>query len=189
MNRFAVLVLGILAAALLFAEGCGKKEQGGQSNVSLGSVTGTAGGVRWMVPKRWAEEPGRPMRAATYAVPSSEGDPEGGECAVYFFGAGQGGGVDANIDRWVGQFENPGTPTKASRDIGGLKVTEVQVAGTYLSPGGPMMQSQGKKENYRLTGAIVEGPDGLVFFKLTGPSKTVTDAAGEFDAMMGSLSK
>ena len=36
-------------------------------------------------------------------------------------------------------------------------------------------------------GAIVEGPEGLVFFKLTGPAATVRSASAEFDAMLHSL--
>ena len=34
---------------------------------------------------------------------------------------------------------------------------------------------------------IVEGPNGLVFFKLTGPSATIEHAAADFDRMIGSL--
>jgi len=129
------------------------------------------------------------MRVATYNVPASEGETEGGECAVSFFGSGQGGNVDANIDRWFGQFENPSVPQKTSKEVSSLKVTTVRIDGTYLSPGGPMMQSQGKKENFRLLGAIVEAPEGMVFFKLTGPVKTVASAEQEFDALVGSLTK
>ena len=70
-----------------------------------------------------------------------------------------------------------------------MKVTLVQVAGAYLAPAGPMMQSSGKKENFRLLGAIVEGPEGSVFYKFTGPAKTVSGAEGEFSAMVESLAK
>jgi hypothetical protein len=52
-----------------------------------------------------------------------------------------------------------------------------------------MMMASGKKENFRLRGAIVEGPQGSVFFKFTGPDKTISAASAEFDAMIGSLSK
>jgi hypothetical protein len=70
-----------------------------------------------------------------------------------------------------------------------LPVTIVDVSGTYKG-GGPMMgQSGGPKAGYRLLGAIVEGPDGEVFFKLTGPAKTVTAAQEEFQAMLKSLKK
>jgi hypothetical protein len=52
-----------------------------------------------------------------------------------------------------------------------------------------MAQSGGPKAGYRLLGAIVEGPDGDIFFKLTGPAKTVAAAQDEFQAMLKSIKK
>jgi hypothetical protein len=52
-----------------------------------------------------------------------------------------------------------------------------------------MMQSTGKKTGYRLLGAIVEAPEGNVFFKLTGPAATVGAAQADFDALVGSMKK
>jgi hypothetical protein len=127
------------------------------------------------------------MRAATYTVPAAHGDVEGGECAVFYFGGDQGGDVEANIARWVGQFENPDKPERSTKEVGSLKVSLVKVAGTFLAPGGPMMQSQGKKEKFRLLGAIVEAPQGSVFFKFTGPANTVAAAEEEFDELIESL--
>jgi hypothetical protein len=182
--------LAIMIAVLVLA-GCNKK-QGGESGAnmaSLGSGTGSAAGTRWAVPKRWVPQGERPMRAATYAIPEEEGDPEKGECAVFYFGSGQGGDVQSNINRWIGQFETSGVPAQSEREVSGMKLTLVQIAGAYLAPAGPMMQSTGKKENYRLLGAIVEAPEGLVFFKLVGPARTITAAEGEFHAMIASLAK
>jgi len=171
--------------------GCGKKEQQqtGRQTDALGQGKGSVAGVQWSVPKRWTEGGQRQMRAATYTIPAAAGDPEPGECAVFYFGNSQGGSVDANIDRWVGQFEAAAPPAKTDQEVNGMKVTLVQIAGAYLSPGGPMMQSQGKKDNFRLLGAIVEGPQGSVFFKLTGPAKTVAECEGEFNEMVGSLAR
>ncbi len=59
----------------------------------------SAGGLSWTAPPTWKSQGARPMRAATYVVPPSGGDKEPGECAVYFFGAGQGGSVQANVRR------------------------------------------------------------------------------------------
>jgi hypothetical protein len=70
-----------------------------------------------------------------------------------------------------------------------MRVTRTEIAGTYLAPGGPMMQSTGKKTGYRLLGAIVEAPEGNVFFKLTGPAATVGGALADFDALVGSMRK
>ncbi len=146
-----------------------------------------AAGVKWTMPKRWTLADDRPMRVATYVVPAAPGDAEGGECGVFYFGASQGGDVEANIARWVGQFEGASTPERTTREVRGLKVALVKVAGTYLSPGGPMMQSTGSRPGYALHGAIVTGPQGSVFFKLTGPKKTIDAARGDFDALVGSM--
>jgi hypothetical protein len=128
------------------------------------------------------------MRVATYIVPAAKGA-VAGECAVFFFGPGKGGGVDDNVARWVNQFEGAPTAARTTAMVAGLRVTRVEVAGTYLAPGGPMMQSTGKKSGYRLLGAIVEAPGGNVFFKLTGPAATVGAVQADFDALVASIRK
>jgi hypothetical protein len=130
------------------------------------------------------------MRAATYDVPAAPGDAEGGECAVFFFGAGQGGGVQANIDRWLGQFqEKPAAaPVGKKQAFGGIVVTTIEHGGTYLA-GGPMQTNKTPKSGYQLVGSIAEAPEGNVFFKLTGPAKTVKAARASFEKMLASLKK
>lgn len=147
-----------------------------------------AGGLTWTAPAGWKEQPARPMRAATYAVPKAAGDAEGGECAVFYFGAGQGGAVQANIERWYGQFESTSKPpAPRAGKAGKYKVTYVEHAGTYKS-GGPMMAAPAaKKPGFRLLGAIVEGPQGSVFFKLTGPARTVAAASAAFEKMISAI--
>jgi hypothetical protein len=147
-----------------------------------------AGGIEWTVPPRWTAGTGSAMRVATYAVPGPKGA-EPGECAVFFFGTGQGGSIDANVERWSRQFEGTPKPQRAAATVAGLPVTRVQLAGTYLAPGGAMMQSTGKRPGYRLLGAIVEAPQGNVFFKLTGPATTITAAQAGFDALVASIRK
>jgi hypothetical protein len=149
----------------------------------------SAAGVKWNMPKRWTLAEARSMRVATYKVPAAAGDPEGGECGVFFFGSAQGGDVESNIARWVGQFENPSKPERSARTVNGLAVSLVHVTGNYLAPSGPMMQSSGSKGDHALLGAIVAAPQGSVFFKFTGPRKTVDAAKGDFDALVSSLHK
>jgi len=151
-------------------------------------------GLRWTQPANWKTEAQRPMRLGTYSVPAAAGDKEGGECGVYYFGPGQGGSGDANIDRWIGQIlQADGKPSKAAakllnKTIHGLKVTTVDVSGAYTGMGGPMAQPGGApKPGYRLLGAIVEGSQGSIFFKFTGPAKTVTQNQGAFDKMLTTL--
>jgi len=154
-----------------------------------------AGGLSWTAPKEWEAQGARAMRVATYRIPPAKGDAESGELAIFYFGQGQGGGVDANVKRWVGQFQKPdGSPipekeakTKKST-ANGLPVTTVDVKGTYAG-GGPMMGPSSPKPGFRLLGAIVEGPEGAVFFKLTGPEKTVAAADKPFRKMVDSVKK
>ncbi|HEX4621213.1 MAG TPA: hypothetical protein VH208_06570 [Myxococcaceae bacterium] len=61
------------------------------------------------------------------------------------------------------------------------------MAGTYTGAGGPMAQMPVKKPGFKLLGAIVDGPQGPVFFKLTGLVKTVDGARADFDKMLKSI--
>ncbi|HWZ29965.1 MAG TPA: hypothetical protein VNX18_01450 [Bryobacteraceae bacterium] len=150
-------------------------------------------GLKWTAPDGWKSQGPRPMRAATYMVPPAAGDSESAECAVYFFGAGQGGSIEANLDRWKGQMLGPGgQPADAKvekRTINGFPVTTIVSAGEYTGMGGPMAASKSKQSGYRLLGAIVEGPGGNVFLKFAGPAKTVTASQPKFELLLKSFQK
>lgn len=155
-------------------------------------VQDSAGGLKWTAPASWTKDAERPMRAVTYKLPAAKGDAEGAELAVFYFGEGQGGAVDANVKRWLAQFQKAdGTPadkdakTKTEK-VNGMNVTTVDVKGTYLG-GGPMMGATQPKPGYRLLGAIIEGAKGPLFFKLTGPEKTVQGAEGEMKKLLKSV--
>ncbi len=173
-----MLILGVAALA---AVGAAAAEQ--------------AGGVKWTAPASWKTQGPKPMRAATYTIPAASGDKDPGELAVYYFGPGQGGGVEANIHRWVGQFQQAngqpanGQEKTAKKTINGLPVTTIDLSGTYTGAAGPMATQKVIKPGYRLLGAIVEGPQGAVFFKLTGPAKTVAAAQPAFENLLKSVSR
>ena len=116
------------------------------------------------------------MRAATYSIVPVAGDTGVAECVVNFFGPGQGGGIEANVERWRNQvLGTDGKPAAAKVDkktVRGVAITMVDASGTYTGMGGPMMAGK-PVPGYRLIGAIAEGPGGNVFFKLTGPAKTI----------------
>jgi hypothetical protein len=147
----------------------------------------TAGGIRWTVPAGWTAGKTNPMRVATYAVPAATGA-EPGECTVFFFGSGQ-GRVSENAASLGEQFEGSPAAKRSQKTVSGMAVTLAEVEGTYLNPGGGMMTSQGKKPGYRLLGAIVEAPEGHVFFKVTGPAATMAAARAAFDGLVGSIVK
>jgi hypothetical protein len=191
MKRWFVALLVVLVGTLASVPGCSKKTSSQSGDVALTKEApeNTAGGVLWSYPSKWTKAGPRAMRVVTYSIAPAQGDSEGGECAVSFFPSGAGGDIESNIQRWSGQFENAPAPMKKEEEVNGLKVAKVVISGNYLAPAGPMMESQGKKENFRLFGAIVEAPEGKVFFKFTGPAKTVEGAGAEFDALIGSIAK
>ena len=158
---------------------------------AIGLVAESAAGVRWTAPAGWKSEAARPMRAATYTIAPSAGDTASAECGVYFFGPGQGGTVEANLDRWKGQFtgaDGKTSPAKiAKRTVGRLSVTTIDTAGAYAGLGGPMAASQKAVPGYRLLGAIVEGPGGNVFIKFAGPAKTISANEQKFEQLIASF--
>src|SRR3954447_2081344 len=105
----------------------------------------SAAGLKWSTPQGWKNEGSRPMRVATYSIPMAPGDRDPAECVAYFFGQGGGGGVQANIDRWKGQFQRNGQPAEAKvvkRTAHGLPVTTIESTGDYSGMSGPMVAQQ-----------------------------------------------
>mgnify|MGYP001432786605 CR=1 FL=1 len=147
------------------------------------------GGLRWSVPSEWTRStnPG-PMRAAEFRIPHPEGG-EGEAVAVWFhFPGGQGGSVEDNIRRWSEQVRNawnePGEPAVKRRTINGVSTTTVELEGTYRDglPGQPYVE----RPDYVFRGAIAEGPNGLVFFRLVGPRDIVYAVFHQWDQVVGS---
>ena len=134
-------------------------------------------------PMNWGwVEPSSPMRKAELKVNDANGKAE----VIFFdFGAGQGGGTQANIDRWLGQFQEPREKINAKTEevkSGTRKVTYVQAEGTYLSgmPGGPKTPLK----DHALLGAILESDQGKIFARMTGPAGVVKKAEGDFKKMI-----
>ena len=154
-------------------------------------ATFTVGGLNFKRPETWKWVPiNSQFRKAQLHVPDPTNPAGAGADVVFFnFGVGQGGDVDGNIARWVGQFAKADgseiKPVVEAATIKGTKVTRVRVdSGTFNSgmPGGPTTPM----ENYGLYGAIIEGAQGNVFVKMTGPADIVLAASKNFEALLQS---
>jgi hypothetical protein len=158
--------------------------------LSLSVAAETVAGLKWTAPAGWTNQGSRPMRAATYVISAGN---ESGECAIYFFGQGSGGTVEANIERWKGQFTAPdGKPAAAvvkKQTVNGLPVTTIESQGNYTGMGGPMATARTEMKGFRLLGAIVEGPGGNIFLKFTGPDKLVATNRAKFTQLLDSIQK
>jgi hypothetical protein len=127
------------------------------------------------------------MRAAQLEIPGAAGK---AEAIFYFFGQGQGGGRQANVDRWLASFQEPKDKLNSkveTKKVGSGEVTYVEAEGTYLSgmPGQPKTAQVGSK----LHGAILESANGNVYVRMTGPIATVKAADAEFRKMIESALK
>ena len=142
-------------------------------------------GLTVVLPDGWQQvPPSSTMRAAQATIPGAGG---AGELTVFFFGTGQGGGAEANLQRWMQQIApDPGSEAERTTFEGdGLRITCVDVHGT-LQPGQMGMGPSEPQADSRLLGAVVEGEGGPWFFKATGPEKTLGPQRNAFLAMLHS---
>ena len=123
-----------------------------------------------------------PMRIGTYLV-SVAGKASRAEVSV----VRAGGTPEANIQRWLGQFDDAGQETRTTKTVRGFKITIVEVGGTFL--GGSMKPDTkaAPHPGWALLGAIVETPSSPYFFKLTGDAPTVRAARASFEALLDSI--
>jgi hypothetical protein len=122
------------------------------------------------------------MRLATYRIDATQGgDP------VDVSVSRAGGTPDANVQRWMAQFDDP-HETQANKHVSGMDIALIEVTGTYR--GGGMMAGQATTPHpdWTLLAAIAPVPTGAsYFFRLLGPSSEVRRARPAFDALVDSF--
>ena len=122
------------------------------------------------------------MRKAQLKIPGAKAD-ESADVTFFHFGAQGGGDATSNAQRWLSQFKSEESAKKIEpQEMAGTKVTLVTTEGTFSSgmPGGPTTPL----ENQALLGAIIEGPEGNVFVKTTGPTALVKGLREKFIAFI-----
>lgn len=155
---------------------------GNTPGMGIPSPTAPANELKYDAPADWVSvKPDSMMRKAQWSLPKAEGDAEDGAVILFYFGAGQGGGVAGNVMRWKGMFSTEdGKPLaddavkQESFKANDLNVTLIELAGRYtessMRPGAPAATP---KSNYRMIAAIVETADGSWYFRCTGPTATI----------------
>jgi hypothetical protein len=113
--------------------------------------------LKFEAPAGWVSKPpASTMRVVEYTLPKVAPDTEDAALAVYFFGP-QAGTVQANLDRWIGQMTQP--DGRASKDVArtstfqttsGLKVSLVDLTGTYVAEMSPGSADHFNKPGFRL---------------------------------------
>ncbi len=150
--------------------------------------------LRFSVPRAWIRVPAHSdERAAQWKLRRAVGDAEDGELVLFFFGKGEGGSVEENLDRWRALFILPeGRPRReagvvTTRTARGLRVTKLDIAGTYKPPQTSDGLLPPTKRGHRMLAAMIDGETGPWFFRATGPRTTIAQATSAFDAMLDSV--
>ena len=142
------------------------------------------------VPKEWEKgQPSGMMRMAQWVIPGPGGD---AELVVYRFKGGA-GGVQANMDRWKGQFTPPEGKTPddiakvGEKTVGALTLHTLDATGHYTAAMTPGAAEKHDNPDYRMLAVIVEGSGDPLFFKATGPAKTLDVWAEPWGTMLDSI--
>lgn len=129
-------------------------------------------GIRFDVPKAWDEQPESEFYEAKYVIPSDEGD-------MMLTLTTMGGGIEANLQRWVGQFrQDPGDrPRRDTLRVDGKRSEWLDVRGTFRSQVG---SRPGPHENWRLLGVAIPMSPRPFLLKLVGPRAAVSSFEDQF---------
>ena len=181
MIKSKVFLLVFVLALAACSKGTVSGTTGTQTQATTSPTQSANGNISFTAPDGWVvEKTSSNMRVAQYKLPKADGDTEDGSLVLSYFGQGQGGATQANIDRWISQVhqadgsESKDKAKSESLTVNGLKVTMVDVSGTYSAEMSPGSGDFTSKPNYRLRAAVIETPKGSYFAKLTGPEKTIS---------------
>ncbi len=125
--------------------------------------------IMWEIPEGWVQQPGSGMRLATLVIQTEE---ETAECTLIIL-SGDVGGLDANIQRWMGQIGLPIPPAPEFRSYVN-NLTRFETVGGHsalLIDFNPLVQDDAALST--LGGIIEVGPLTL-FIKLTGSKRLLT---------------
>ena len=149
--------------------------------------------LKYDMPEGWTSKaPASRMRLAEFVLPKAEGDAEDAALVISYFG-GQGGTVQANLDRWLTQMSQP--DGRASKDVAkasalktnDLTLTIIDLPGTFVAEVAPGSAEHHNKPGFHLRAAVIEGKGGPFFVRLIGPAKTVAKWDSSVQAFFKSL--
>jgi hypothetical protein len=134
----------------------------------------TFGPMSFVIPKEWQSR----SLDSQFLLADLRIDGSDGEARLTLSTAR--GGVDANLERWQGQFTrgaNDPEPREETLEVAGKECRLLDLTGTFRNP----FQNE-EIESARLIGVAIplDEPDAAYFCKLTGPSKSVSELREQF---------
>lgn len=173
----ALALFSALSASLIFTA-CNRDPEprryreivlkGGNPNLQRGPL----GRFAWTLPAGWTVQPeGDPMRLTGFWAPDpeltrkGETDPKPVDVSIVQL-AGDAGGLEANVTRWLGQVALP--PTLAKQAIADAKPIRTATGQTGILVDFTPYLSEDITQSKSIIGAILDGGDNTVFVKAMG---------------------
>ncbi|NNE00179.1 MAG: hypothetical protein HKN47_22900 [Pirellulaceae bacterium] len=170
----------VVAAGLIWVTTSITLAESPQSDASAELKKVQARSIELAVPKNWEEvKTTSSMRAAQFRIPASAEGTETADLVVFYFG-GPTGGVKANVERWLGQFDEKDRQIEMFQgECRAGSYILVDVIGTWNKPDGPpFAQKTIATPNSRVVNVIVieENDDAkdYYFLKLSGDKRSVS---------------
>ena len=149
------------------------------TEVAADSAEATISGFRFRVPHGWRQAELTPAQQgfidARFEIPASGED-------VKLTLSTISGGIQANIERWIGQFRLPdgAVPDSETLEVDGIPVTLVDLSGGFQGMG------QTPQPGWRMLGAAFDGEPRDFYIKLTGPEASVGELREDFRSFVTS---
>ena len=136
-------------------------------------------GITLTLPAGWEERPlTSDMIQAEYRVPGSAGP-------ARMTLSSAGGSVEANLERWSGQFrrgpDDP-APLRETLTVDGREAIIIELQGTFTDG----FSGNGPQSNWSMLGAIIPTGPANFFVKLTGPKETIATQRNSFRELIAS---
>jgi hypothetical protein len=141
-----------------------------------GSVAGTNGSWRWVTPADWNELPGDGLRLARFGLPG------GGESTVVVL-AGDAGGVEANVRRWLTQLGLDLPPDRVRTLLGDAISVQADLDFT-LFDFTPLVAS---RDDTAFLTAIASVRGQTMFVKAEAPAGVLAEQRSAFVDLLNSL--
>ena len=190
--KIAQLITFAIVALLFvdFSFGQSKSKNAQQSSEKMQKFSVADGWLQFEAPSTWKSLPRKiNFIHADFSIPKSEGDPKDGRISF----SQVGGGIDANLTRWVGQFKNVDSEDedqvkRETKKIAGNDVQLINIKGTFLDSAGGPFGPKTERENYILMGAAIKSDSGSdVYIKAYGPEKTMKANRKAIEALIAGM--
>lgn len=143
--------------------------------------------LAWVTPDGWSEAPPGSSPMGMRLIDLRFGEHGEGECFLSAI-PGAAGGLEANVNRWRRQMEQPAYSAEELAALPkkiflGREATFVTFEGDFTNVG----DAEARK-GYRLLGLVQETPEFTLFVKMTGPKALIDQNEAAFEQFTGSIS-